>query len=484
MPIRVLGTTLRTLAVAGLCLVMAPVAAAAAPPAGDEVGTSSEIADLREMLERIERDNAAMREAVDELKAASDEDWMTRARAAEIRSVVEDVLADADTRTSLRGNGLLAGWDGGFFVQDPDGRFRLEVSGVIQTRFILNRIQTRALDRQRSGFEVTRARFTLGGHIIDPSWQWQIRSGATRNVRGLVQGLYVLDDGWIRKQINDSWSVRVGQFQAPFNREELVQARYQQAVERSLYNESINIGRTQGIELEWFDGEQRIQMMISDGPEENLLETATTFDNTFRLNQPALVRDTEWAGHARWERLLAGEWDQFQDITSAPDDQFAVLVGVGVTGARVENIGTFDSDGISIGSEWYGVTGDLSIEWGGANLMGSMTFHRADNGNFGKFDVLGANVQGGVYIAPRHELFLRWEYLRLNAPSLDLVDFNAVTVGWNWYIDGHDVKISVDAGIALDRTDPAWASDIAGWRSDSAADENQLVIRSQMQLLF
>ena len=129
---------------------------------------------------------------------------------------------------------------------------------------------------------------------------------------------------------------------------------------------------------------------------------------------------------------------------------------------------------------------DASVEWGGANLFGSMIYHHVNNGSFGQFDIFGIVVQGGVYIAPRHELFARWEYgwYKEDVASFVVGDLNVVTAGWNWYIDGHDVKLSLDAGLSLDELDRAWDADIAGWRADADGDEHQFVIRTQFQLLF
>ena len=56
---------------------------------------------------------AELKDTVAELKAASDDDWLTERRAQEIRGLVEDVLADADTRASLLQDGMTAGLGSG-----------------------------------------------------------------------------------------------------------------------------------------------------------------------------------------------------------------------------------------------------------------------------------------------------------------------------------------------------------------------------------
>ncbi len=88
-----------------------------------------------QLARRLDRIEAALQR----LEANETDHWLTRRRADEIRALVSDVLADADTRTALKDTGLTGGWDDGFFLQSADGNFRLEVSGQVQTRYVWNR---------------------------------------------------------------------------------------------------------------------------------------------------------------------------------------------------------------------------------------------------------------------------------------------------------------------------------------------------------
>lgn len=61
---------------------------------GAFAGEGATDADLRSRVAELEARLAT-------LQAQNGDQWLTEARAAEIRSLVQDVLADADTRTSL-----------------------------------------------------------------------------------------------------------------------------------------------------------------------------------------------------------------------------------------------------------------------------------------------------------------------------------------------------------------------------------------------
>ena len=87
-------------------------------------------------LAQVRSENQQMKQEIDILRAESQEDWLTEQRADAIRGLVSDVLADADTRANLVGNGLMAGWSDGFFLSSADGRFTLRIGALMQNRFL------------------------------------------------------------------------------------------------------------------------------------------------------------------------------------------------------------------------------------------------------------------------------------------------------------------------------------------------------------
>ena len=99
----------------------------------------------------------------------SGDNWMTEERAEEIRGVVSDVLADADTRASLLNSGMQMGYDNGFMLGSPDGNFSLKLNGHMQVRYVYN-LQDGApgIDTNRAGFENTRTRLIFTGNVGSP----------------------------------------------------------------------------------------------------------------------------------------------------------------------------------------------------------------------------------------------------------------------------------------------------------------------------
>jgi hypothetical protein len=356
----------RRLVVGLLAVFLCPVGVTAAP-AFDQTSPPT-LEELLERIETLEQDKGRMRGEIDTLRAQVGQDWLTEQRADEIKGIVADVLADADTRASLASDGLTAGWDGNFFLASGDGRFRLNIAGLMQFRYVWN-FHDQA-DRYISGFENTRTDLFLSGHVFGPDLTYMIRSAW-----GRAGGFDQLLDAYIEYQLDNNWSTRFGQWRIPFNREELVESRYQLLVERSLVNESHNIGRSQGVGLTWQNATNKVDFMLNDAPGDNV--GGGGFVGTNGQNTPALVRDTEFSLAARWEHLFAGSWEQFKDFTSPPGEPFAMMFGLG--GHWM--IGEFgDPFRLSRDEDrWVGVAADVSVEWGGANLFAGVTYHYIDD---------------------------------------------------------------------------------------------------------
>ncbi len=477
-----------TLAAWAVVVLLVPVAFANAD--GDQEPTRDELLRRLEALEQ--RDAMRDQQMVDlqhsneKLDAQLNGDWMTTARAEEIRNLVHDVLADADTRSSLMQDGMTAGWDEHFFLASQDGRFLLQLAGQMQARYIWN-FQEEG-DEYRAGFENTRTKLFFKGHVFSPDWTYLVEGSFSRDGGGGTNGgsntsggEFQLQDAWVRHHLDNQWSVRVGQFKLPFNREELVPSASQQVIERSLVNENTNMGRSQGIELLWHGDTWRVALATSDGGDDKLGGFGSLAGGTPE-NTPALDEDVEYSFTTRIEALLAGSWSQFADMTSPPDDPYGLLIGLA---AHVEE----EEFGTGFGSardetRWFGITTDVSAEFGGANIFSSFVYHYIDSPSFGQMHFYGFVGQAGLYVTPKVEIYTRFEWGKFDIESVNFTDLYAITFGSNYYLEGHDIKLSADIGFGISQIDSPWDSDIAGWRTGGSGSEPQVVIRTQLQLLF
>ena len=212
----------------------------------------------------VESDNdalsqiAELKQELAELKQQDGQDWLTEQRASEIRGIVQDVLADADTRTSLQNSGAMAGYNNGFFLASPDGNYKLNVQGFMQVRWTMNRADELNTEW---GFENADTYLDFSGNVVDPSWTFKVRGNFSNGDNGNMG----LSFAYIEKDLGDGLSVRVGQFRAPWLREELVDDPYQLGVDRSVFNSSFTQGFSQGIQLGYESDAFRVTAYYGDG---------------------------------------------------------------------------------------------------------------------------------------------------------------------------------------------------------------------------
>jgi hypothetical protein len=491
-----------------------------------------EIEALRKQNETLAAQNAAIvaKVAALEERVVADGDWLTEERTREIRAIVADVLADGATRDSLRSDGATAGYDKskGFFLASADGNYSLSVKGDMQLRWALNsRDIGSATAAQGSaanttsddawGFEFRRVRLTFFGNVVDPSWTYEIKMAYNRNAVSSSNGF--LDDAFFAKAFGGGWTLRAGQFKPPFLREEFVGATSQLAVERSLANDAFTAGRSQGVRLGWQNEQLKVEAFYGDALRANrtapyaitgggsgalnaggALGVAAAQNTGFNANQS----DYAFAARLEWKPL--GEWKQFRDMQSYRGEGQGFLLGLAGYAQQVDSvIGASGATPDVIVS----VTGDASIDFGGAHLMvygvyRSVSLQAAQpvrgGGTGDSLGQWGAVIQGGVFASDDVELFARYEMgnsdtdqYRTEATALlaSGEDLSVATVGINWWVAGvknKQVKWTTDVGYSFDPL-VDFAASGADYLPDSTAsgattNDGQWVVRSQLQFMF
>ncbi|MGA1044561.1 MAG: hypothetical protein ACO3ZY_05085, partial [Phycisphaerales bacterium] len=229
---------------------------------------------LQEMARRLrelETANDGLRQEVRDLKAKDGEDWLTEERSSQIRGIVTDVLADAESRSRLQDSAITAGYKNGFFIASPDGAFTMKVQGLLQTRFTWSHLGSQPsgasypnapdTKQDRTGWEIPTAQLTLSGTLWDQTFEYMIRTvyandptitlqnqgfGGTGSriptttvgtqtigPYGSGSGRLGVTDAWVRANLSQDWAFRVGQFKLPFDREFLVYDAYTMLASKS-----------------------------------------------------------------------------------------------------------------------------------------------------------------------------------------------------------------------------------------------------------
>ena len=448
---------------------------------GEPIHAESD-SDLSVRLERAEA-------RLVELEAKQNDSWMTERRTEEFKTLIAEVLADADTRASMLQGQSLAGHNGkNFYLTDASNSFLLQVAGQVQIRHIYNNrdddsATAAQIDEDEGGFQVSRAKLQFSGHVADPRLNYSIMLASDRNTNNVS-----LEDVTVSYQMYDWLKVEGGRGKLPFLREELTSSSSQLAAERSSLNEFFTTDRGEGLwlhihnsESDWIKG----VIAISDGANSGNVGGGNDFDQD----------RTDFSVTGRADIKVSGDWGQMNDFSAWSGEPTAVFLGSAIhweVGEAGDNAFVNDPDYLA----W---TVDASFENEGLNLYTAyvgteVDYQAAAPPNDEQHN--GWIVQGGYMVIPdKFEPFARYEYINVaGIPD----DVHILTVGGNWYLNKHAAKITVDLVYAMDALNTINNSVVGasvglgqngtssglGLRPDDGNEDGQIALRAQLQLLF
>ena len=453
---------------------------------------------------------AQLKAEVANLKSQNGDKWLTEERAAEIKSLVKDVLADSETRTSLQGTGATSGYNNGFFISSADGNFKLNLSLLAQARFTWNyqpgeNISPDSNNGTGDGvstwaFENRRTQMAFSGNVVDPSWTYMARMnyGSAIDPYTPYAGEVVLQDAWVNKDFGNGFGVKVGQFKSPFMAESLRNDGAQLTAERSTIDYIFSGGYTQGIMLNYTQDMFRAMGSYNNGPRAQNGTWSTNSNNSISL-----------AGRVEFKAM--GSWSQFDNETSLKSDESGLVIGAAIQ--------YYNNRGTSVDGQWnpsvtsivYGLSDGLitttgAVDWtvdatfksGGMNLSAAFVGSNASYDVFGvstneSFSSYGMVVQGGYRFTDSLEAFGRWEWMNIDngaatpgEGAFSATDVNNIlTFGVNVYA-GTNMKWTTQFGISLSDIGSTEADfGGAGWNADAnTSNSDQMNVISQLQIMF
>ncbi|MBW2459538.1 MAG: hypothetical protein JRI68_33905, partial [Deltaproteobacteria bacterium] len=133
----------------------------------------------------------------------------------------------------------VAGYDKGFFIQSPEGDFRLKLTGRVQFRHTYEGYED---ETDRTFFSIPRARIKLTGHAFTPDLTYNIHTDFG------MGGTPTLKDGYADYGIvPGKLHVRAGQYKKPFSRQTLSSGVKLNLVERAITEGAFGTGRDLGL---------------------------------------------------------------------------------------------------------------------------------------------------------------------------------------------------------------------------------------------
>lgn len=453
---------------------------------------------LESQVEQLQQTVKGFEEQVGQLQARLGETWMNERRAEQVKALVRQVLADAETRASLLDNQLTAGHDGHFFLASADGRFRLEFAGHLQVRYTFNARDDAGsgADDNLGGFNLRRAKFKPSGHVTLGGRRIAFAASlAGDQDRGDPP---IFEDYYLQTEIADGLSVRAGRWKQPFAIQNLTSSARQLAVERSAVHELFRVDRSEGVMVGYQREAIRLFAAINDGMQAEKTD----------FNQD----DADFAVTGRAEWRLAGDWKQFGDPAVAwSGEPTGLLIGAAAHYQAAETghrnlpgadgvLGTGD-DVVFANDEMLNWTADLTFEQDGFGVLLAGYGHHAFNEMMPDFNDYGLLVEAGYFVVPDVlQPFVRYELILADDARGPVVDgsmseqTDILTAGLNWYQARHNAKFTIDVVYAFD---PLFASDAGpgsspdsiagnslGLQPDAAGQNGQFAIRTQYQLIW
>ena len=406
---------------------------------------------------------AELKAQIAELKNSQGDQWLTEQRATEIRGIVTDVLADADTRSSLQGSGAGAGYNGGFFMSSADGNYSMKVNVLEQIRWTFDDRSNAGANDQSWGFENKRTRLTFGGNMVDSSWSYKLAYYfAYSNDVEFDQDSPVLADAFVAKDLGNGLSFTVGQFKLPFSGEYGTDAGNLQFNDYSTISNAFANGYGQGLMMTYASDAFRGAVAY--------VNALNSTNDEFASGSP----EDEFAFAGRAEFKLSGTWDQFNNAMSFRGEEMGVLIGGGINWS--------DSNDPTTG-DIFGATADVTVDFGGANIMGAFYWDNVDNGT--SENPYGFTVQGGLFVSDDVELVARYEFGDADSAALDN-EFSTATIGANWYLAQNTAKFGANFGYAFDGIGNTWGFAASGnnWLQDTAGEDGQWMVQAQLSFSF
>jgi len=248
--------------------------------------------------ENMSAEIEALKAQVAALESSREPTWIDEQRAEEVKSLVKDVLADADSRASLQGNG---------------SPVTVNVHGLLQSRWSYN--GGGDVDANH-GFNLPRARLIFTGDVYD--FQYRV-SGEWQD-----GGTFDLLDAWGSTSISGV-DLKFGQFKSPFMKSWDVDAADTLTADRSIVTYTLGQGRSQGVQLGKEFGSFRVRGAYTDG--------FNSANGAGVQNGYALSGRVDWDVADWWNLGAAVSWN---DLDTTDYWTWTVDTGVNFSGLNLD----------------------------------------------------------------------------------------------------------------------------------------------------
>jgi phosphate-selective porin OprO and OprP len=310
------------------------------------------------------------------------------------------------------------------------------------------------------GILIRRSRLKLEGFAYHPSLQYKLELGlSNRDIGGVVaqtnNTANVILDAFVQWQINDNFSLLMGQTKLPGNRERVISSQKLQLVDRSLLNANFTLDRDAGLQLAhtFAVGKTVFREIaaVSMGEGRNITAANSGgYDYTGRVEVLPFGEfqgDGDYSGSdlSREEdpRLAIGITYDYNDGASREGGQLGSFF------SQQRDLKTLFADAMF---KYRGFS--AMAEYANRKTSGSPVVERTDLGTVSKAFFTGTafNLQAGYLFRNNFEVAGRFTQVDPQE-VIEEADNTQYTLGVSRYLLGHTVKVQSDVSLLKEATD-------------------------------
>lgn len=387
--------------------------------------------------------------------------FAAQAEAKTLEEILRDkgVITEEDYNESLKKNDLAYYRVGrGITLESRDGKNTAHIGGRLQARYTYIDVDAPDADNS-SEFNIPRMRVSMRGNVFTKNlyYAWQNDFGGS--------GGATLKDALVGYKFADSLSLQVGQFKAPTSRQQLTSSGSQMFVDRSLADETFNLGRDRGVMTKGSFADDMVEYMagVFNGNGEN--RGNPNDDHMF-----AVRVDVNPLGKFSMDEPSFNEKKPLLNIGASFATQ-TMQQGESVNSRLTTRVVHVEAIPVDTDLDWWTATANIHFKYLGLSAAAEYYLANVDPQVGSEYDADGYYAQVGYQIIPETvELAARYSAIdSTDAGALRAFDQNQIQVGANYYFKKHNAKLTAD---------------FTSHQDDARANRDDNIVRLQAQVIF
>ena len=331
----------------------------------------------------------------------------------------------------------------GLVAATADGNYKIRIGGYAQLIYRYTDFDNKATD-DTSDFDLRRFKLQIQGNLVNKKFGYKFQ--------GEISNGFKTEDAFLNYTFATPFKVQFGQFKPPQARQELTSASRQLFPERSLANDTFNLGRDQGVQASGSFAdklvEYRLGLFNGNGPNVSNPDNRHMLAGRIDVNPLGAVKMDE-AGWTSDKPLLniggSFAWNKVggNDVGSKFDKDNDVMdVALGLDSLDAAAFNALYGDELT----WLLWTGNINATWMGASFATEYYHLNANPDQGDDWDADGYYVQAGYQILPKQlEVALRYSAIKSDDDNASAqFDKSETQVGVNYYLVGHAAKVQAD----------------------------------------